>query len=176
MIRGLVTIDKVALADGRSLSTQQAVDYGWIRPGGAQPTGWGLARHEVPLGENTWVDQGRQLLAYLFGFRAPVADYACQKFGVGTGLTAAQTTDVALEAPITLSGGGIVKAIDFVDFVSPYAARVSYTLGVNDANGYIISEIGLFSGNNTLMARKVQAVSINKVSDFAVSLLWHVKF
>ena len=119
--------------------------------------------------------QGRQLIAYLFGFRAPVSDFACQKFGVGTGLTVARTTDVALEAPILLSGQP-TKNIDFVDYVNPYVARVIYTLGTADANGYMISETGLFSGSNAMMARKVQAVTINKTSDFGPTLTWRIRF
>ncbi len=174
--KGLVTISKITLADGRDLSTQRAVDYGWIADSaGRQPTGWGLDRHEVVLGKNLYVDNGRQLLAYAFGFRAPIENYVCQNFGVGTGVTAARVTDVALEAPITLSTG-LTKAIDAVDFLSAFVVRVAFTLGLTDANGYVVSEMGLFSGNNSLMARKVRAVSINKTSEFACTLTWRLRF
>ena len=174
---GLLTISKITLADGTEIPTWKAIDYGWIaRPEGHQPCGWGLERHEVPLGKNLFVDQGRQLVAYAFGFRSPIQDYVCQKFGVGTGTTAAQVTDVALEAPITLSNSQTTKDVDTIDFLSPFVVRVGFTLGVDDANGYIISEQGLFSGNNALIARKIRSVSINKTSDFASTMTWRLRF
>ena len=176
-VKGIVTISKITLADGTELSTQQAIDYGWIvRPEGRQPRGWGLERQEVPLGENIFVDQGRQMVAYAFGFRSPIQNYVCQNFGVGTGITAAKVTDVALEAPVTLSNSSTIKAVDTIDFLSPFVVRIGFTLGVDDANGYIISEQGLFSGNNSLIARKIRAVSINKTSDFSPTLSWRVRF
>ena len=114
-------------------------------------------------------------MAYAFGFRAPLENYTCQNFGVGTGLTAARVTDVALEAPITLTTG-LTKPIDLVDYLSAFVVRVSFTLGLLDANGYAISEQGLFSGNNTLIARKIRAISINKTSDFSPTLTWRLRF
>jgi hypothetical protein len=174
--QGLVTISKITLASGQTLSTRQAIDYGWIcEPAGRQPLGWGLERHEVTVGKNLFLDNGRQLLAYAFGFRAPIQNFVCQNFGVGTGVTPARVTDVALEAPITLTTG-LTKPIDAVDFLSAFVVRVAFTLGLADANGYIISEMGLFSGNNSLMARKVRPVSINKNSEFSPSFLWRLRF
>ena len=165
------------MADGTEIPTWKAIDYGWIaKPEGHQPRGWGLERHEVPLGENLFVDQGRQMVAYAFGFRSPIQNYVCSSFGVGTGTTAAKVTDVALEAPITLSSGQTTKAVDTIDFLSPFVVRVAFTLGVNDANGYIISEQGLFSGSNALICRKIRSVSINKTSDFAPTLTWRLRF
>jgi len=174
---GLLAVSKVVLADGRELPVQKAIEYGWIRPPqGRQPTGWGLERHEVPLGQNLFLDQGRQALAYAFGFRSPIASYTAQRFGVGTGTTAARVTDTSLESPITLSGGGATQAIDYIDFISPFVCRVAFTLGVNDANGYIVSEMGLYTGADILVARKIRAVSINKTSDFATTLTWRIRF
>ena len=175
-MKGFVTISKIRLADGRELSTQAAVDYGWICPTpGRQPAGWGLEKHEVPVGLNLVVDQGRQCAAFVMGSKSPISDYTIAKFGVGTGLTAAKVTDVALEAAVAL-GLSTTKAIDFVDFVSPFGLRAVFTVGLAEANGYMLSEIGLFSGNDTLIARKVRAVSINKTSDFAPTLTWRIRF
>lgn len=176
-MKGFVTISKITLADGRELSTQQAVDYGWVAGlKGGQPAGWGLQRHEIPLGHNLVVDQGRQCVAYAMGFRAPITDFTIGKFGVGTGLTAAKVTDVALEAAVALTGGFTTKAIDLIDFVSPFVVRVSFTLSASEANGYVLSEMGLYTGNDTLIARKVRSVSINKTSDFAPTLTWRIRF
>ena len=173
---GIVTVDKVVLADGKEISTQQAVDYGWLKPlPGRQPRGWGLQRHEVVVGHNLVLDQFRQVACYAMGFRSPIVNYTIQKFGVGTGLTTARVTDVALESPIVLNSGFTTGPIDSVDFLSPFVMRVAYTLGINDANGYLISESGLFSGGGVLLAREVRAVSINKSSDFAPTLLHRIR-
>jgi hypothetical protein len=173
---GLITIGKVTLADGSEISTQKAVDYGWIGRSRKQPGGWGLSRHEVVVGNNLFVDQGRQLIAYAFGFRAPLYNYTCQNFGVGTGVTAANVTDVALESPITLSNGQVTKAVDMIDFLSAFVVRVTMTLGLADANGYVISEMGLFSGSNVLIAHQIRATSLNKTSDYAPTLTWRLRF
>ena len=99
-----------------------------------------------------------------------------QKFGVGTGLTPAKVTDVALQSPVLLNNALFTKPIDSVDFLSPFVVRVSFTLAVDDANGYILSEQGLFSGGDALIARKIRAVSINKTSDFSPTLTWRIRF
>jgi len=174
--KGILTISGITLADGKKLSTQRAVDYGWLRPAPGAFTGWGLERHEVPLGENLFVDQGRQIVAFAFGFRSPISNYTVQRFGVGTGLTPAKVTDVALQAPVTLNNALTTKEIDSVDFLSPFVVRVAFTLANDDANGYILSEMGLFSGGEALIARKVRAVSINKTSDFSPTLTWRIRF
>jgi len=174
--KGILTVTGIKLADGKSLSTQQAVDYGWVNPARGVFAGWGLQRHEVPLGENLFLDQGRQVVAYAFGFRSPISNYTVQRFGVGTGLTPAKVTDVALQAPIVLNTGTTTKLIDAVDFLSPFVVRVAFTLANDDANGYLISEMGLFSGGEALIARKVRAVSINKTADYSPVLSWRLKF
>lgn len=173
--QGLITIDSVTDSSGRLRSTQYAVDQGWITPGMNQPAGWDLERHEVVVGFNLFTDQGRQAMAYAMGFRAPIEDYVITKFGIGTGVTAPSVTDVALEAPILLSGNP-TKNITLVDFTHPFTLRAKLDLGLGDANGYIISEMGLFTGGDILVARKVQPVSINKTGDFAPSLSYRLKF
>ena len=115
-------------------------------------------------------------MAYAFGFRSPISSYTVQRFGVGTGLIPAKVTDVALQAPVTLNNASTTKPIDSVDFLSPFVVRVAFTLANDDANGYILSEMGLFSGGEALIARKVRAVSINKTSDFSPTLTWRIRF
>lgn len=176
-VKGFVTVSGITLADGSVISTQQAVDYGWIKPApGRQPSGWGLEKHEVPIGENLFLDNGRQMLCYLMGFRAPIQDYACQKFGVGTGTTAANVTDVALEAPALLANGAYTKGIDTIDFLNAFVVRVALTLGLSDANNKLITEFGLYTGNDTLIARKVKAVSLAKTDQYSPSFLWRIRF
>jgi hypothetical protein len=175
--KGLVSISKIVDAFGKEISTQQAVAYGWVKPMAGQFRGWDLPRNEIPLGENMFLDQGRQLLTYAFAFRSPIQNYVCRKFGVGTGLTAARVSDVALEAPITLASTSAITApIDSIDFLQAFLVRVSFTLALGDANGYVITEMGLYSGNDTIMARKVRAVAVNKTSDFSPTLTWRIRF
>ncbi len=174
---GYVTVSGIVDAEGKAVSPQRAIDYGWIKPTpGRTPAGWGIENHEIPLGKNLFLDQGRQLMAFCFGFRSPIEDYVCRKFGVGTGTTAAAVTDVALESAVTLDNALTTKAIDGVDFLSPFVVRVSYTLSVNDANGSLLTERGLFSGNGTMLARHVTSAGVSKTSDFSPVFSWRLRF
>jgi len=169
--QGWVAIEKIVDSFGKEISIEKAHKYGWLKTAYANPQPEAF----VEGSPNLFVDNGRQLIAYCFGFRAPIQNFVCQNFGVGTGVTTARVTDVALEAPITLTTG-LTKPIDAVDFLSAFVVRVAFTLGLGDANGYVISEMGLFSGNNSLMARKIRAVSINKNSEFSPTLSWRLRF
>jgi hypothetical protein len=173
-MKGFLTVAKVLLADGAELPTQKAVEYGWL-PNSSQPAGWGLARHEVPLGPNLFVDGGRQLLAYCFGGRSPLSDFFCQKFGVGTGTTAPAVTDSALEAPVSLDNAAYTKQISSIDFPAPFVCRIECPLSHADGAGYLLTEIGLFSGNDSLFARSTN-LGINKTSDFAPVIMWRIRF
>ena len=117
----------------------------------------------------------RQYLAYLFGYRAPVSNYVVANFGLGTGTQAPNVTDTALASPINFYNNLPLKLINGVDFPEPYAARVTFTIGLGEANGYLITETGLFSGDGTLLARLTQA-GMNKDSTFSPVLTWRVKF
>lgn len=176
--KGLITVSGITTADGKIIPLQKAVEYGWIKPAsGRSPSGWGLPKEEVSLGSNLFLDQGRQLLAFCFGFRSPIADYTCQQFSIGTGTTAPAVTDVALESPIYLDSATSTQApILGVDFLTPFVVRVSYQIAIGDANGYLITERGLLSGNGTLFARHVSAAGINKTSDFSPTLTWRIRF
>ncbi len=175
--KGLLTVTGFTTADGKNVPLQKGIEYGWIKGQRGQPSGWGLPKEEISLGENLFLDQGRQLLAFCFGFRSPISDYVCQRFGIGTGNTAPAVTDVSLESPITLSSVSSTTApILGVDFLTPFVVRVSYQIAIGDANGYLITERGLFSGNGTLFARHVSAAGINKTSDFSPTLTWRIRF
>ena len=63
-----------------------------------------------------------------------------------------------------------------VDFLTPFVVRVSYQIAIGDANGYLITERGLLSGNGTLFARHVSSAGINKTSDFSPTLTWRIRF
>ena len=162
--QGLVTVARIVDSSGKEVPLEKAVRYGWIQPGA----------ESCP---NLFVDQGRQLLAYAFAFRSPIQNYVCQQFGIGTGTRPAKTTDVALQAPVLLASVSSYTApIDSIDFLSAFVVRVAFTLGLGDGNGSLITEMGLFSGNNTLIARRVRIAGINKTQDFAPTLTWRLRF
>lgn len=175
--QGWVAISKIVDGFGKEVPYDKAVKYGWIsRSGFDNRALFGAEADYEQATPNLFLDQGRQLLAFAFAFRSPIEDYACRKFAVGTGLTAAKVSDVALEAPITLNSGQVTGSIDSIDFLAAFVIRVSFTLGLADANGYTITEMGLYSGNNTLLARKIRAVAVNKTSDFSPTLTWRLRF
>lgn len=172
--QGYLTVSKVYLADGSEISTQKAVDYGWILPSEKTPRGWGIERHEVPLGKNLFTDAGRQQLAYCFGFRSPIENYVVSKFGVGTGTSAPRVTDVSLEAPIQFPDLSYTKDIAGIDFPTPFVMRIEFVLGATEANGYLITEMGLYTGDSTLIARRTN-LGINKSSDQSPVLSWRIR-
>jgi hypothetical protein len=172
--KGYVALAGIKDAEGKSVSFEKAIKYGWVKPGRV-PRGFDLEPGTMPVGQNLFLDNGRQLLAYVWGGRSPMADYACQKFGVGTGTTPAAVIDVALESPVEFSTGVTTKNVDAITFPSPFVARVEFTIGANQCNGYLLTEFGLFSGNNVLLARIVNA-GFNKTSDWAPSLTWSIRY
>jgi hypothetical protein len=168
---GCTTIEKIVDDTGKVVPLEKAIHYGWIKFDSRES----YLQHQSGGIKNVYTDNGRQLLAFCFAFRSPIENYVCRRFGVGTGLTAAKTTDVALQAPVPLASNLLTGPIDSIDFLSAFVVRVAFTLGNSDANGYAITEQGLFSGNDTLIARRVRGVAINK-SSFAVSLLHRLRF
>jgi len=175
---GLVTISAIRDSTGRKVTLEQAIKYGWLqgRPQQALPLSqFGDCSDEIAVGHNTFTDVGRQCLAFAMGFRSPIQDFVISYFEVGTGLASSKVSDVALENPVTLSGGSTKKQIDAVDFPVPFIARVAITLGYADAVGYLLTELGLFSGNGTLISRKTNT-GINKTSDWSPTLQWRIRF
>jgi len=181
--QGFITISSVKRSDGRIISTQEAVDAGIIKPSGFKPRGWGIEKSEVPLGYNTMVDNGRQLLAYLFGGRTPAGSFVCSRFGIGTGTEATNTSFTDLVSPVNFyndSGLKPTKPINGVDFPVPFIARVEFALDTSEAVGILITEMGLYaadigSGDTTLLARKT-LTGYPKTGDFAPVFLWRVRF
>ena len=176
---GYVAISKIVDSAGKLVSWEQAVKNGWLSNEYRTDEISKFKAKESAYSEefpNLFVDQGRQLLAYCFAFRSPIQNFVCSKFGVGTGSTAAKASDVALEAPVALATGNLLASTDSIDFLSAFVVRVAFTLGLADCNGSLIREEGLFSGNDSLIARRVRTVGINKTSDFAPTLTWRIRF
>lgn len=169
-IIGFLFCTGVKDASGASVPLAQAARLGWIIPERGYD---GIGR--APIGPNLFVDGGRQYAIYSFAFRAPAQDYTIQKFGVGTGTRPPSSTDTALESPVAFQGGAFTKAIDSIEFPAPYTMRVIFTLGAGDCNGYLLTEFGLFAGDDTLLAR-VSRPGINKSSAFAPTLSHELRF
>ena len=165
-------------SNGKNVPLEKAIKFGWLLDSRCSTSrrGWDVRDGEIVLGSNLFVDQGRQMLSYLFGGKNPTSDYVCAKFGVGTGTTAPKVTDVGLESPISFVEGQEVylKEIDGVDWPRPFVSRVEFSIGAGEANGYLIKEMGLFSGNETLIARKTY-VGINKSDDFSPVWSWSIR-
>jgi hypothetical protein len=172
--KGFLSISGVTDGAGKPIQLQKAVDYGWIKPGKALP-GWDLSRDEIPLCKNLFLDSGRQFVAYLFGARSPMSSFACQKFGMGTGDEPAKVTDTALQSPIDFGGSVYTKDVSSISFPAAYVARVQFVIGATEGNGYLITELGLFSGSDVLLSRVVRP-GITKTSDFSPTLLWRIRF
>ncbi len=169
---GYTSIEKIVDDSGKAVPLEKAIQYGWVKFDSREA----FQQHRKEGIPNLYTDNGRQLLAFAFGFRSPIENYVCRRFGVGTGLTAARTTDVALQAPVALASNLLTGPVDSIDFLSAFVVRVAFTLGHNDANGYAITEQGLFSGNDTLIARRVRGVAISKDASFSPSLLHRIRF
>lgn len=173
MPTGFVTLTKATHRDGTVIRGRDAIDALSIKPAWREAKSYSinLADGEVPLGSNMFLDNGRQILAYLFGGRSPMGSYACQLFGVGTGTTPPSVVDTALASPVAFPSTSLTKALDAVSFPSPFVARAEFTIGANECNGYLLTEIGLFSGNGVLLARVVNA-GISKTSEWSPALTW----
>ena len=146
----------------------------------------------IVCGDNLVVDGGRQIIANLLGGRGysdvtPVIDWIISKVSFGTGDQVARYTDVTLspqpdvglglvggENEIEITTGVYKKLINSVDFPQPFIVRFECILLPDEANGVLIRELGLWSGNNTLACRKV-IVPVSKTADIGLSYLWRLR-
>ena len=179
--KGFLTLARVVRTDGRPFSTQDAVDSGLVRPVGHSPHEWGIERHEIPLGWNNFTDSGRQALAYAFGFRRPIVNFVCTQFGIGTGTTPAAVTDTSLESPLTFYDSNSdtvadsqLKPVGKASFPSPFIVDFEIPIASTEANGHLITEFGLFSGNGTFLARYV-GLGYQKTNDLAPTFIYRIR-
>lgn len=190
MIEGYLAITGAIDSQGERISTRRAFDRGWLKLHGPKivaPTAWNFnEKTDIPLGPNMFTDQGRQVLVYAFGFRSPIINYVCTQFGIGTGTTPAKVTDTVLESPLTfydsnadLTADSQLKPLSRVSFSVPFHIDFELTLGTTEANGYLITELGLFtgtdgSGGNTLVARKI-TTGVSKSNSIAPIFTWRMR-
>lgn len=176
MPEGIVTLSSIVDSSGKTTSIEKAKSYGWLAGDFCTRDDHWRIEEEVIVGDNLFLDQGRQLIAYCMGGRSPSSDYSIRKYGVGTGKIPVNVVDTSLRSPVLLNSGNYTDLITGIDFIEPFVIRVYFTLGINDANGYLLTEHGLFSGNGTLVAKRVSSVGINKTSDFSPTLTWRIRF
>ena len=165
---GILTLARMLDENGRAIPLQKVVDYGFVKYGSVAPAGWGIGRDEICLGSNLVVDGGRQMMAYLLGNKSPTSDFVISTFKVGTGTTAPTVADTGLQNSV------LSKAIEGVDYPSPFVLRVGMQLGPSEANGYLLTEFGLFSGNGTMIARKTQ-VGLSKSAGLTPVVFWRLR-
>lgn len=154
--KGFSSVIAINDAEGKLVKLADAVRWGWVLPGKSM-SDFDLSSNEIPLGPNLQLDNFRQYLCYAATYRAPVGNYVIQRFGVGTGVKPPTTADTQLQAQVNLVAPDNAqlntKLVDTTSYPSPYYSQTYFTLGVNDANGYLITEAGLYSGDNTLLIR-----------------------
>lgn len=144
----------------------------------------------LSLDRNLVVNQGRQALANLIGGRdydatVPNSDWVVKYCRFGTYDEAPRFNDTTL-SPQPLDGvyvggentidlGGYTrKLITAVDWPQPFLVRFEIELAPDEANGQMIRELGLFTGNDTLFARKA-IVPIVKTASIGVTVLWRIR-
>lgn len=147
--------------------------------------------HEIGLDHNLVVNSGRQVIANLLGGKdynssTPNSDWIVKYVRFGRFDTAARFTDTTLspqpdpgnftggENTILYNGTDASKLISAVDWPQDFVVRFEFSLGPDEANGETIREMGLFTGNGTLVARKT-VVPIVKSSDAALTMLWRIR-
>jgi hypothetical protein len=160
--KGFCTLVSATDCDGKTMKLSDVVRLGLVTPVRA-PAGFDLPADEVPIGANLFLDNARQYMAYAMAFRSPISNYTIQRFGVGTGTLPPNTGDVQLQnrVELTPSSGIYTKLIDTVDFPAPFVARFQFTIGVAEFVGYSITELGLYSGDETIMSRWTLPSGVN---------------
>lgn len=153
----------------------------------------GLDDHHIVLGDNLVVNGGRQTVVNLLGGRdwdpgVPNDNWIVKYVRFGSYDQAPRFTDITLSPQPSVSppfvggentieinnSGDIFKLITAVDWPQPFIARFEIELNLDEANGFLVREMGLFTGNHTMVARKA-FVGIAKTSQFGLSFLWRLR-
>lgn len=143
----------------------------------------------VYLADNMVVNLGRQTIANLIGgrdFESNPTNWVVSSASFGTYDEAPRFDDVSLSPQpiagstdgganeILYDGVNAKKTITSVDWPQPFIVRFEINLEPDEANGFLIREMGLWTANGNLFARKTFP-GISKISDFGVSFLWRIR-
>jgi len=96
--------------------------------------------------------------------------YMAAELGVGDGVTPATRSDTALDSEAYRQSLG-TPTFPFVGQVE-FAVTLDFICG---ANGFFLTEAGIFTTNNTLLARQVHS-SVEKDSNFQLEYRWRIVF
>lgn len=152
------------------------------------------AKDHILLGNNLVVDLGRQSIAYLIGGKdfdntTPNKNWIVTQSSWGTYDEVPRFTDSSLspQAAMGITAGAneiayrtdsgvpkYKKPIFSVDWPQPFIVRFEILLGTDEANGYLLREMALWTNNTTLFARKAFP-AVEKTSAFGLSFLWRVR-
>ncbi len=153
--------------------------------------GFPEAADHIYLGSNLVVDLGRQTLAYLIGGKdysisTPSNNWIVTKGSWGTHDEVPRFTDASLSPQAALGFTAGANEIEYapglkrkpifsVDWPQPFIVRFEIVLDASEGNGYLIREMGLWTNNSNLFARKVFP-AIEKNDTFALGFLWRIRF
>lgn len=115
--------------------------------------------------ENLIVNGARNKAARLFAGEGDAADHRIAKIAFGTSGKAAEASDAALANQYS-------KGLAGIRFPGMGQVEASWELGVDEANGMAIMELGLLSGDGTLLCRKARDRPISKDVDISVEGKW----
>lgn len=145
----------------------------------------------ITLGDNLVVNNGRQVIANLLGGRdfnsvTPDKSWVISSISFGTYDEVPRFTDVTLspqpsaglyvggENEIAYDGVNYKKPLVSVDWPQPFIVRFEAILGNSDCNGVLIRELGLWTYNESLFARKA-IPALAKSDEWGSSILWRVR-
>ena len=117
---------------------------------------------------NLVVDSGRQIL-----IRALRGDAGSEVTKIGFG-----TSDLAADVGDTVLVDAFIKRMDSGAYHHPSNRSVEFSFNLTNlqANGLAIMEIGLFSEDENLFARKVRSEPLNKTADLYIEGTWTITY
>lgn len=100
-------------------------------------------------------------------------DYQMATFTVGTNSTPPSRGDTALGSPVSGGSGGSITLVDANRAESPSTGELIITVsyGTGAANGFTLTEAGIFLGNGGLFSRQVNP-GLPKTSAFIAGYTW----
>lgn len=158
-------------------------------PAAARALGGIRENGETPIGENLVVNLGRQTIANLIGARDLIIGqpnpWAVTQVSWGIFPEAPRFTDTTLSPqPEDLTAGGAnqilyngtdaLKPISRVDWPQAFVIRFECNLAVSEGNGYLLQEMGLWTNNGSLFARKAM-IGVQKQPGHSLTWLWSIR-
>jgi hypothetical protein len=114
--------------------------------------------------KNLFLNAGRTALTKLIGEGA--ANKKVASIGFGTSGTVPTPVDTALV-------GAFVKPINGVSYPDAFTFEVAWSIETDEGNGLVIREMGLYSVDGTLIARRVRE-AVNKTDDIRLEGTWKI--